>query len=60
MRLISASTNDTIVHNNFPGNTFDMTTNVSYNRNNVNGNYWDKYEGYDLNKDGYGDVPSIH
>jgi nitrous oxidase accessory protein len=19
-------------------------------------NYWDKYEGYDLNKDGYGDV----
>lgn len=57
MRLISASTNDTIVHNNFLGNTFDMTTNVSYNRNNVNGNYWDKYEGYDLNKDGYGDVP---
>lgn len=57
MRLISASTNDTIVHNNFLGNTFDMTTNVSYNRNNVNRNYWDKYEGYDLNKDGYGDVP---
>ena len=57
MRLISASTNDTIVHNNILGNTFDMTTNVSYNRNNVNGNYWDKYEGYDLNKDGYGDVP---
>lgn len=57
MRLISASTNDTIRHNNFLGNTFDMTTNVSYNRNNVNGNYWDKYEGYDLNKDGYGDVP---
>lgn len=57
MRLISASTNDTIRHNNFLGNTFDMTTNVSYNRNNVNGNYWDKYEGYDLNKDGSGDVP---
>ena len=57
MRLISASTNDTINHNNFLGNTFDMTTNVSYNRNNVDRNYWDKYEGYDLNKDGYGDVP---
>lgn len=57
MRLISASTNDTIYHNNFLGNTFDMTTNVSYNRNTVDGNYWDKYEGYDLNKDGYGDVP---
>ena len=39
------------------GNTFDMTTNVSYNRNRVDGTYWDKYEGYDLNKDGRGDVP---
>ena len=57
MRLISASTNDTITCNNFLGNTFDMTTNVSYNRNTVNGNYWDKYEGYDLDKNGYGDVP---
>lgn len=57
IRLISASTNDTIHHNNFVGNTFDMTTNVSYNRNLVDGNYWDKYEGYDLNKDGQGDVP---
>ena len=57
MRLISASTNDTICENNFLGNTFDMTTNVSYNSNIVNGNYWDKYEGYDLNKDGRGDVP---
>ena len=34
-----------------------MTTNVSYNRNTVNGNYWDKYEGYDLDQNGYGDVP---
>ena len=42
IRLISASTNDTIHHNNFVGNTFDMTTNVSYNRNLVDGNYWDK------------------
>ncbi len=57
IRLISASTNDTIHHNNFVGNTFDMTTNVSYNRNLVDGNYWDKYEGYDLDKDGQGDVP---
>ena len=57
IRLISASTNDTIHHNNFVGNTFDMTTNVSYNRNFVDGNYWDKYEGYDLDKDGQGDVP---
>ncbi len=24
--------------------------------NKFNQNYWDKYEGYDLNKDGYGDI----
>lgn len=57
IRLISASNNDTIRANNFQGNTFDFTTNVSYNHNFVDGNYWDNYEGYDLNKDGTGDVP---
>jgi nitrous oxidase accessory protein len=25
--------------------------------NTVNGNYWDRYEGYDLNKDNIGDIP---
>jgi nitrous oxidase accessory protein len=25
--------------------------------NTFNNNYWDKYEGYDLNRDGIGDVP---
>ncbi len=25
--------------------------------NTFNNNYWDKYEGYDLNSDGTGDVP---
>ena len=57
IRLISASNNDTIRANNFRGNTFDLTTNVSYNHNFVDGNYWDNYEGYDLNRDGTGDVP---
>jgi len=43
--------------NNFVGNTFDMATNGSLVLNSVTGNYWDRYEGYDLNKDGVGDVP---
>lgn len=57
IRLVSGSSNDTIVRNNFIGNTFDMTTNKSYNGNIVENNYWDKYDGYDLNHDGKGDVP---
>lgn len=43
--------------NNFTGNTFDLSTNGSISLNNFSQNYWDKYEGYDINKDGIGDVP---
>jgi len=43
--------------NNFLSNTFDLATNGSLVLNTVDGNYWDKYEGYDLNKDQVGDVP---
>lgn len=43
--------------NRFAGNTFDVSTNSSRNENLFDGNFWDKYEGYDLNKDGVGDVP---
>ncbi|HNF72260.1 MAG TPA: NosD domain-containing protein, partial [Chitinophagaceae bacterium] len=43
--------------NNFLGNTFDVGTNGTLVLNNFNGNYWDKYEGYDLNRDHIGDIP---
>lgn len=43
--------------NSFLGNTFDMATNGSLVLNTVDANYWDKYEGYDLDKDNVGDVP---
>lgn len=55
---IQASCMDINVHlNNFTGNTFDVSTNGSLVLNSFNHNYWDKYEGYDLNKDKMGDVP---
>ncbi len=43
--------------NSFLSNTFDMATNGSLVLNTVDSNYWDKYEGYDLDKDKVGDVP---
>ena len=46
-----------VSRNNFFGNTFDIGTNGTLVLNTFNNNYWDKYEGYDLNKDNLGDVP---
>lgn len=55
---IQASCMDVVLElNNFIGNTFDVGTNGSLVQNTFNNNYWDKYEGYDLNKDGMGDIP---
>jgi nitrous oxidase accessory protein len=48
---------DTLTHNNFIANSFDIATNGSLVLNSFNENYWDKYEGYDINKDKIGDVP---
>ena len=55
---IQASCMDVHVsENNFLSNTFDIATNGVLVLNSFNHNYWDKYEGYDLNKDHIGDVP---
>ena len=55
---IQASCVDVVLeYNNFIGNTFDVGTNGSLVLNRFKNNYWDKYEGYDLNKDKIGDIP---
>ena len=55
---IQASCMDIVVEeNNFVGNTFDVGTNGSLVLNTFNRNYWDKYEGYDINRDKVGDIP---
>jgi len=55
---IQASCMDNIIrNNNFISNTFDISTNGNLVLNTFDYNYWDKYTGYDLNKDGIGDMP---
>lgn len=55
---IQANCADNLINNNnFEHNTFDVATNGTMVLSNFDHNYWDKYEGYDINKDGVGDVP---
>ncbi|MBK9332561.1 MAG: nitrous oxide reductase family maturation protein NosD [Ignavibacteria bacterium] len=57
LKIMGSCTDNILIRNNFIDNTFDISSNSSRNTNKYSENYWDKYEGYDLNKDGTGDVP---
>ena len=46
-----------VAGNDFIGNTFDVATNGRNTDTVLERNYWDEYRGYDLGRDGYGDVP---
>ena len=57
MKIQASCMDNEVSFNNFLANTFDISTNGSLVLNHFNNNYWDKYEGYDLNRDRIGDVP---
>lgn len=57
LKVQANCTENSFHHNNFISNTFDVATNGNLSLNEFYNNYWDKYEGYDLNKDIVGDVP---
>ncbi len=57
LKLMANSMDNYFYDNNFVANSFDVSTNSRQNFNTFEKNYWAKYDGYDLDKDGYGDVP---
>ncbi len=58
VRIYANSEDNLFRRNSFIGNAFDTSTNtLSYFRNTFEENYYDKYYGYDLDRDGYGDMP---
>jgi nitrous oxidase accessory protein len=56
VRIQASCNENTVHHNNFSANSFDVATNGTTMLNRFYNNYWDKYEGYDMNKDGIGDI----
>lgn len=57
MKINANSMENRIYNNNFLGNIFDISTNANTVSNDLQRNYWDKNEVYDLDKDGFSDVP---
>lgn len=57
MKIQASCMDINVTANNFLSNTFDVGTNGSLVLNKFSQNYWDKYEGYDLDKNNKGDIP---
>jgi nitrous oxidase accessory protein len=57
IRVMANASETEFLRNRFEGNSFDVATNSVNARSRFAGNYWDRYTGYDLDRDGYGDVP---
>ncbi|WOK06002.1 nitrous oxide reductase family maturation protein NosD [Imperialibacter roseus] len=57
LRILGSCRDNIITENNFIDNTFDVGTNATRQYNQYTRNYWSEYTGYDLDKNGVGDVP---
>lgn len=57
LKVMANSMDNQFVQNNFIDNSFEVATNSRQNFNIFNRNYWSHYDGYDLDRDGTGDVP---
>lgn len=57
IKIAGACYTNIFTKNNFLHNSFDISYNSKLNDNSFNNNYWSEYTGYDLDKNGVGDVP---
>ena len=58
VKLLADCDADDFTRNNFEGNSFDVATNSrETTTSRFDGNHWDGYRGYDLDRDGFGDAP---
>ncbi len=57
IKLMANSMDNIFTKNDFIANSFDVATNSRQNFNTFESNYYSKYKGYDLTKNGIGDVP---
>lgn len=57
VKLMSSTEDGRFTDNDFVANTFDVATNGGVASTTFDHNYWDEYRGYDLDRDGRGDVP---
>ena len=57
IRVLGDASGNIFRRNLFAANSFDVGATEGHGDNLFQENYWDRYRGYDLDRDGFGDVP---
>lgn len=57
VKVLANATGNRFTGNQFEGNSFDAATNSRTASSSFDRNWWDRYRGYDLDRDGLGDIP---